>query len=182
MAALMQRVTDPWENEYDITLNVYEKIACAELSQGNFELGQGIAAKVLEYARDEDKLPTLIALTKALGQRSDYAEGFELAGQASRDFGLIPKNFFMSQYRMIQDLRYIKRYFKVHSDEDILNLPIVKDQKLISKVRILSAFSGQAYYCNKPLESLAGNLRQLRLTIKHGLFAVSQLPFEDHHV
>ena len=174
MGALLQRVKNPWTNEYDITLKVYQGIVSAELCQGHFEVGNGIATKVLSHAKNpEDKLPTLIALTKALGQESRYADGHQISRAAIREMKIFPKSFLGVNLRMIKDLAYVKKYLKNHSDDYVLNLPIVKDEKLILRMKILGSFSGMAYYCKRPFESLAGSLRQLRMTFKHGLFVSS---------
>ena len=174
MGALLQRVKDPWAHEYQITLQVYEGIVIAELCQGHFEVGHGIASKVLSNAKTpEDKLPTLYSLSKALGQECRYVEAYELAQTACRELGVFSKSFIGVNYQLIKDMNYVKKYLKKHSDEEILSLPMVQDENLVSTMKMLSMFTTQAYYCKHAIKSLASSLKQLKMTFKHGLFATS---------
>jgi predicted ATPase len=64
-------IEDPWDKEYETTLQIYRCLVDVELCQGHFELGSSLGRSVLQHARTvEDKLHTHIALADLDGSHS----------------------------------------------------------------------------------------------------------------
>jgi predicted ATPase len=170
MTSLLQSVKDPWESHYDITLQLYQAIAAVEFCQGHFEMGSGIASRVLEHAKTcEEKLPTQIALAKALGRERQHRDSFELSTAALRELREYPKGLLNFPVTLIKDFLSVSRYFKKHSDEEILNLPLCNDMTKASILELHNSLAYQSYMCGKMIDFVGTTLKQLRLTFEHGI-------------
>jgi predicted ATPase len=163
-------ITDPWDTEYETTLQIYRCLVDVELCQGNFEVGSGLGKSVLQYARTvEDKLPTHIAMVKALRRERKHKSSFDLSVKALRGLKEYPRGLVGVHTCLVKDFLYVKRYFKKHSNDTILKLPFMMDDRLIQTMELLGLTGYQAFQCDKKSQFLAAALRMLRLTLQHGL-------------
>jgi predicted ATPase len=161
---------DPWDTEYKTTLQIYQCLVDVELCQGHFDVGSSMGESLLQHARTvEDKLPTHIALVKALRRELKHKSSFELCVQSLRGLKEYPQGWFGVHAGLVKDYLYIKRYFKKNFNDAILELPRIREERLIQTMELLGLAAYQAYLCDRKSEFLATTLRMLRFTFQHGL-------------
>lgn len=172
---------DPWEEHYDVTLKVYQAIVDVKLCQGHLSVGKTIGEEVLKKARtDEDKIPTQLALTKALGREEKHKESFDMSVTTLQLLKEYPRRALSLHAGLVKDLMSVKRYFKKISDSDIENLPLMTNKKKEFIMEFLSSSAYQAFYCGNMTEFLVGTLRMIRITIKYGLCGQSGVAFTGY--
>jgi hypothetical protein len=165
----LQRMNNPWEDHYDITLRVYRATAEAELCLGHFDVGMAVGQHVISRARClEDKMPTYVAICRAVGREERHKEAYEMSVDILQTMGAIPKRCVGLKLSLIKDFLYVKRYFARHCDTDILDLPILENKRLETVMELLSVASYHAYYCDAVLDFLTCISRMLVLSIKNG--------------
>lgn len=172
---------DPWERHYNITLKVYQTIVDVKLCQGHLSVGKTIGDEVLKKAKtNEDKIPTQLALSKALGREEKHQESFEMSVTTLQLLKEYPRRTVSLHAGLVKDLMFVKRYFKKNSNEDILKLPLMRDKKKEFIMAFLSSSAYQAFYCGNMVEFLVGTLRMIRISIKYGLCGQSGVAFTGY--
>jgi predicted ATPase len=167
---LQGTLTDPWDTQYETTLQIYRCLVDVELCQGHFDVGSSMGASVLQRARTaEDKLPTHISMVKALRRERKHRRSFDLSVQSLRGLKEYPRGWVGVYAGLVKDFLCVKRYFKKHSNDTILKLPFMMDERLIQTMELLGLAAYQAFLCKKKSQFLAAILRMLRLTLQHGL-------------
>lgn len=168
MQALL-RLRKPWEEHYDITLDLYSSIADVEFCQGHFVIGKGIGDKVLRNAKTiEDKLGTQMSLVKAIGREERHAEATDMCIELLRSLDAFPKNALRKCFRFLSDFVSVKRKFIMTSDSDYLALPPMEDKRTKTVMQLLSVGMYHSYYCGRTFDFLIFVHRMLRLTSRDG--------------
>ncbi len=166
---LLMRFNKPWEVEYETTLRVYRATAEVELCQGHFSLGKEVGQQVLENATSlEDKLPTQVAICRAVGREERHMEAFNMSVRILRTLRSLPQRNGGMKINLVKDFLYVKRCFARQSDSEILNKPLMVDQKLQTIMELLSVAAYHAYYCGALVDFLAMILRMLRISLTEG--------------
>jgi hypothetical protein len=80
-----------------------------------------------------------------------------------------PKKFHL--FHMLRDLSRVKKLFKKYSNNDILLLPMMKDEKKALAMEHLSELGKRAWICNDMTISLLAVFREVLLSFRHGLSA-----------
>ena len=162
-------MNDPWEEHYCVTLRVFRATAEAELCLGHFDVGMAAGHSVIDRARClDDKMPTYLAICKAIGREQRHKEASELSFDVLHSMGAIPKRGIGLKMHLIRDFLYLKRFFSKHTDAEILALPLMENSRLATIMELLSVASYHAYYCGAMLDFLAGVSRMLVVSLKHG--------------
>lgn len=163
------RLEKPWEEYYETTLRVYRAISEVELCQGHFEVGKGIGQQVLRRGRSlEDKLPTQVAICRAVGREERHMEAFKMSVGILQSLGTLSKSNIGLKIRMVKDFLHVRRYLKNHSDEELVNIPMSNDKKLEMTMELLSVAAYHAYYSGAMVDFLVAILRLLRLSVEQG--------------
>ena len=174
MQSFRQNVNDPWMDQYDMALNLYQATVDVELCQGNFDHGYQLGCQVLQNARTlEDKLPTQVSLVKALGRHKKNEDSFNMGTQALQTLGHLPASPMRQKFMIMKDLMYVDHWLSSHSDDDILARPFLEDPKLLLVLELILNTAYQAKNCGKNVEFLACVLRGLRITAESGLCGYS---------
>lgn len=168
---LLKQIDSHWHSHYDLSLRLYRAISDVELCLGNFDLGNALGQQVLKNAQTlQDKLDTYLSLVGAKGRQHRHAEALDLSKVALRLMGDHPKRFNSA----FDDLA-VKRYFKRHSDFDILRLPIMEDETKVAAMKFYSEVAFRSFLCGRWAEYIIACLRMLRMTFKFGLCDKSAL-------
>lgn len=163
---------NPWGNEdhYDITLKVYRLIAEGELNQGKFDIGSGIAKTIMENAKClDDKLPTQLALAKALGRENLHRESLRVTKSTLRAMHQYPKGKAALLSNLTRDFVIVKRYFRTKSNDDIVGLPLMQDKRTEMTMEFLSSAAYNSFFLGHMVQYLSIVLHMLRTTFKYGL-------------
>jgi len=171
---LCEATQDPWTDHYDLSLDIYSLVAEAELARGNWDVGQEVAEAVLEHARCiDDKLPTQIVFAKALGRKKSHIDSLLTSLNTLQSMGVYRKTSLGVYIDLVKDLIYIKRYFKSHTNDEILSIHFSQDARLGFALELMGNAIHQAFFCGRVADFLALALKALRLSFKHGLFPQS---------
>jgi len=112
----------------------------------------------------------------ALGSRNNQIEAIHIALEALDNLGeRFPRNN-PSSLRLTWELFKIKRLLRGMSDAEVLKLPRMKDARKLAAMKIMNHVLLYMVYTKPPLSFLL-SLRMVKLTIKHGLCAISAVAF-----
>jgi hypothetical protein len=163
------RLKNPWEQYYETTLRVYRAISEVELCQGHFEIGKRIGEQVLHRGQSlEDKLPTQVAICRAVGREERHMEAFGMSVGILQSLRILPKSNIRLKLRMVKDLLFVRCYLNKHTDEELLAMPVDEDKKLEMIMGLLSVAAYHAYYSGAMVDFLVATTRMLRLSLQQG--------------
>jgi len=167
--AHLDKIRDPWTNQYDLTMRLHRVNTNAELALGNYEAGYKLGDELCKHSKTSiDALPTIISKAVALSTENKRTQSIEFAVQAAQSMlGEYPKRGVV--WTIIKELVWIKSYFRRHNDKDILDMPLMTDAKHLLSMKLLSQIIGSALQNGRITEWLVATVKSIRLTIKHGI-------------
>jgi predicted ATPase len=172
----LKQIPNHWKSHYDLSLRLYRAMADVELCLGNFNMGNDLGQQVLDHAEKlKDKIPTYISLVTSWGRQERHADALELCRSALELLGERRKRFQLAH--MVKDHIGIKKLFKKHSDCDILLLPILKDENMLSVMKLLAEASVRAFHCGKHAQFNNYTFRMLQISFKHGVCGDTAIAF-----
>ncbi len=158
---------DSWQNQYDLTLNLYIEAVEAAYITTDFEQMEKWATIVLQEAKTvldkvkvfEVKIQTCMAQVKQL-------EGIKIGLQTLNLLGVnIPES--PTQLDIQRGLEETATALKGKNIEDLINLPLMTDTNTLAAMRILSSMLAAAYIAAPVLWPLIG-CKQVNLSIRYG--------------
>ena len=162
------------EETYDLTLDLHSTLAEILNSSGSFSQSQTVSEEVLRNAKGlSDKTRCYWSLATALGSQGKVMQSAEVSFDFLRQLGEhFPKRPTQAHVamEMLRTLQVVAR----KSDEAILNLPLMTDEKKIAAMNILGNISLNVYlhFAAKNIFVMVG-LRMMRLSCVHGLTNMS---------
>ena len=168
-----------WSHRYASSLDVYRTAAEALLGRGRYKEGMRLIDQIDDNVRSEvEKLPALSLLAESLGRQkqhkkavSIYRRALALVGEPTRVVNLLT---------VFTDLVFINNAYERRSDDEILRLPLVSDNRMKMRLDLLIRLSVRTIWTRQHALSLFCVLRTMRLTLIHGLavesaYAISAL-------
>eukprot|EP00538_Stauroneis_constricta_P011222 CAMPEP_0119570636 /NCGR_PEP_ID=MMETSP1352-20130426/43710_1 /TAXON_ID=265584 /ORGANISM="Stauroneis constricta, Strain CCMP1120" /LENGTH=630 /DNA_ID=CAMNT_0007620305 /DNA_START=110 /DNA_END=1998 /DNA_ORIENTATION=+ len=173
----LDKIREPWEQHYDITLRLHRVKTNAELALGNYETGYKLGDELCEHSKTPiDAMPTIISKAAALSKEDKRTQSIECAVQAAQTMlGVYPKRSIV--WTIIKELIWIKSYFRRHKDADILEIPPITDAKHLLSMQLLSQIISSAMQNGRVMEWLVAMVKSIRVTIKHGVCEHAALAF-----
>ena len=164
----LQRIESPWQKNYDIALRLYRAAADVELCLGDFDRGNHLCQVIKNNtASIKDKLLVSLSLAGALGRHQKHAESMQVHLEALYLVGEFPKRFHIAC--LLRKLRKVNRCLQKFSDQEILDLPIMKDETRLIAMEHLTNLLVRSVYCNNKTIGIICTLLQLVNTFEHGL-------------
>lgn len=162
---------------YDLTLQLYNLAIELCYCNTRYDKLEGLINEVLNHARTfDDSLVAKGVQIYALGSRNNQIEAIHIALEALDNLGeRFPRNN-PSSLRLTWELFKIKRLLRGMSDAEVLKLPRMKDARKLAAMKIMNHVLLYMVYTKPPLSFLL-SLRMVKLTIKHGLCAISAVAF-----
>ncbi len=156
-----------WKNYYDVSLSLYSEASEAAYLCTEYDEMSTYADAVLLNARNifdkthvfEIKIHTYRAQARLYDA---VMTGLDILNQLGERF---PKNPGMLD--ILKDLMKTKLYLYGRKIEEFENLPLIRNDYVLAKIRILSAVASAAYWSIPNLLPLVV-FRMLKLSIKHG--------------
>jgi len=186
----IQRIKNHWKNYYDICLRLYRALTEVELILGHYEIGNKYALEVFDHIEDPKlALPTYRLLAQALSRQEQLIKSIDMCWHALELVGETRNSFKVP--KLIWHLIRETRYFKNHSDEEILSLPKMTDK---DKLAAMSFYNDSAIDCimsGNISDFIANTLRRIHITKQYGLCIYSAAAFiniapiighQDHNV
>ena len=177
----LKQAINPWETEYDLSLRLYRVSADVELALGNYDLGYKLSETVLEKAKTlDEKLPTYISYGLGLDRNNKHSESIDVQRNALVLLEQYPSKFLT--FRILKDFCKIRSWLKTHSDEDILNLSKMTDERKLAAMQLLTNVSFEAYLTGEIGLHMFAILRRLCITFRYGLCAQSAVAFAQYGI
>jgi histidine kinase len=173
---------DIWTGKYyELTLQLITNRAKVELSLGNYDEGKELAQEVLDNAKSLNaKLPVHVALVYSLRREDLFLESFKQSGLVLWRMNEYPKRYIMA--RAMNHFFAVKKWLKNHSDEAILNLPLMRDEKKVLAMEVMRERSNVAFMLGKITDFLLGILLRLRMSFEHGISEETAAALATHAV
>ncbi len=167
---------DYWNEQYDLSLNLFSTAIDAELCNQNFDLVADLVKEVLVHARTvKDKLRAQVALINSLGQRGNVGAAIQLGVDVSKQLvePLPPK---LSNVSVLFEIVKTRIALRGRSNMTLLTLPPLQDEDRILAMYILTnlvtyTFQVASNYC--PLIGA----RIVRLCLRYGTHKWGALGF-----
>jgi len=164
-------------DNYDICLSLHNTAIEVCYCNGEFEELDSLIAEVLDNARTlEDALPARSCQIYALGSRNKQFEAITIGLNTLEELGERFPGMTPSIISVLIEARKLKRLLRNKSDDDILGLPRMKDPKKLAAMQIMNHFILYTVYASPNLSALLA-FRLVRLTIEHGISAISSVGF-----
>ena len=161
-----------WQNEYDLTLALYEEAAAATYLNGDFIAMEQLAEVVLNHAKTTlDKVKVYNSKIQAAVSRTKLKEAIKIGLQVLEQLGVsLPEN--PSQLDIQKAFEETAALYTGREIEDLINLPKITEPELQAAIHIMSSITVAAYAA-APLLQLLLSTSQANLSIKHGNFTSS---------
>lgn len=165
-----------WRDQYQLSLELYNLAAELEYCIGNHLTVDKLVGNILQNARTfEDKLQAYGTHIYSLGSRGDgeraIDEGFSVLKELGEAF---PRRLVL--LHTIRSLIATQKLLKNKTDEDILNLPLVTDTKVLSAMKILKVIYPHILISRSEYAPLVA-MRSISITFEHGLSPMSSVGF-----
>ncbi|CAJ1966152.1 unnamed protein product [Cylindrotheca closterium] len=170
------RMETPWVTSYHLTLNLHNLLADTEFNLGNLDSGKEICDIIVENASSLlDKLHAYHSYVMALAKNLELEKSKQVVCHVLELLGERPTRL-KGAARFLK-LRKVKTYFKKHSNEDLLNLPAMTDERLVWSMKLYMNLATRAFQTNDKNFSLQLSLKMIMLTEANGLCGASALGY-----
>jgi predicted ATPase len=165
-----------WKDDYTLCLDLHSAAAEMGTVLGQSERVFGIVETIISNAQVfTDSLRARATLVHALGCCGRHAEATKLALEVLNRLGE-PLKLNPSRLRLVFEFVSLKRRLKAKSNESIMRLPHMEDASKLAAMQMLNLVVLSGILANPALVPLVG-FRMVRLTLDHGLCAVSCVGF-----
>jgi predicted ATPase len=163
-----------WRDQYCLSLDLFN--AAAELAYciGNHSQVDSLVSEIQKNARSFlDQLQAYMTSILSLGARGKSSEAISVGLDCLTQLGYpLPKGKFNIQ----RDFNKAQRSLQNTSREEILNLPLIEDPKVMAAMTIIQMLH-PIFSATAPEYTMATGSRLVRLTLKHGLGPMSSIGF-----
>jgi predicted ATPase len=161
-----------WDDEYDLTLALHSAAAEIEMCTANFERMDELVEKTLTKAKaPRDKIPVYGTRMSAMSVNDRQLEALRLGMDGLRILGeRFPRKSHTAN--SLLELIRVKRLLRGKSNEQLLKLPLMEDEDKLTCMQILQLMFLPAALHDPMIFALV-ILRTVKLTLRHGLSAIS---------
>ncbi|HYW19021.1 MAG TPA: AAA family ATPase [Nodularia sp. (in: cyanobacteria)] len=158
---------DSWETQYQLTLALYETAADVAYLGGNFEEMEQLAEVVLQRAKTLlEKVKVYEIKIIAYTSQNRLLEAIAIARQVLQSFGLIfPDSPSISDIQ--KGFAEITVLLADKTVADLINLPLMTDEKQLAIIRIVASMGAATYMAN-PLLFPIIIFSQVKFSIQYG--------------
>lgn len=168
---LLKQIDRYWEERYDLSLQLFQAYASAELYRGHIDKGGVIAHIVLKNAKDlRDQLPIFLTLAVVFGQMEHHKESLRLSCNVLKKL-----NAFPSYVYGVRNFLWLRSFFRNNTDDDILQLQRMKDDVKIITMKFIGQAIIRAFHISKRAIMAVLAVRGIQITLKYGLCGESAL-------
>jgi predicted ATPase/signal transduction histidine kinase len=170
---------DCWENQYELSLALYESAAEAAYLNGEFEEMEGLVSVVLERARTLlDKIKVYEVQIQAKIARNQLLSAVETALKVLKLLGVtFPDSPDFSEVQ--KALEETKSNLGDRPIEELIELPEMRDATVLAAMQLSNSIFGAAYLAVPALMPLIA-LKQVNLSLKYGNTAVSAFAYVNY--
>jgi predicted ATPase len=167
-----------WRSHYDLCLSIYNLAAEMEMSLTNHEVMNSLVDTILREARStEHKVQAYSTRIYALGVLGKNDEAIKIGLDVLKALGeTFPRDNIFRTGRMIMSVIQFNQQLEKKSDNDILNLSPMTDERKLACMRILNILLFSTMRVQPNLYPFIA-LRQLQLTLQYGSSVYSSMAF-----
>jgi predicted ATPase len=155
-----------WERSYELLTDVYSLAAEVEFSRGEFEAMEDHIDTILHFAKHkDDTVRGLVCRALSHGVKRNFLQGINESRKLLQLLGVEMRK--SSTLCFLLEVFRTKRALKSITDDDILNLPDMKDENKILAMKILQHGSIFGWNSDTTFAGLC-YLKQIQMTIKSG--------------
>ena len=162
---------DCWQEQYDLTINLTEKNAQVQCVLGNFSESKAQIDVLLKHAKsDEEKLQSYLTLVDCLAGQGKPKEQLRVGKDILRkELGIknFPKNPTLLDALMFSTK--VKKKIKGMSDDQLLNLPKMKDSNKLTALNLMCSLCMCAFFAEANALLLCLFLHSFDLTVEFGI-------------
>ena len=158
---------------YQLQLKLCTMLAEIEYSMGNLEESRKLIYEILAHAReDNDKMRAYYTLIDCLGTEGKLLEAVAVGYKTLKLVGIRLPNK-ANPLRVLRELLKTRKLVNNVSDEELLSLPMVKDEAKLAPLHLMSLISTYAPFLNEEKQVLLLYLRVIQLSVKDGISCLS---------
>ena len=170
-----------WQNQYDLTLALYEAAVETAYLNGDFEHMEHLAEVVHQNAKTQlDKVTIYRIQIKSCEVQRKLLEAVKLGLQALELLGVI-----LVESPTLSDIQQAIETTTANlagkQIEDLIDLPTMTDPKALAALELISSLVPAAYQSAPALFILMA-CQQVNLSIRHGITSLSASGFADYGV
>ncbi len=165
----MDTFKSDWANHYDLTLSLHSERADAEYLNGNYQSSEKMIEEVLK--KSERVLDRADVYTKLIIQRTmlgKYNEAIHAAGKALDILGMGFPSENELQSALDADVAEIERHLGGKPVSSLIDLPQMKDPRIIVVMRILNVVHAPIYFTSNFRFYSWALSRMTLLSLQHG--------------
>jgi predicted ATPase len=167
---------DHWKDAYALSLTLYTIGTEVNYCTANFERVHELLSIVLKNARSfQDKLGAYATEVYVLGatdkMREAISRGLKVLGELGEPVAPYP-----SARRVSSEVNKMQRLTRGKTDESLLRLPLMTDPNKLASMKMLNMLFLSAMM-TRPLLAASVSLSMMRLSLKHGMSAMTSSAF-----
>ncbi len=157
----------PWKTDYQLTLQLFNEIADTSYLVGNFERMEYAIAEVLNHTSSLlDQIKAYEVKIHYYQSRNKLVEAVTLAIDVAAMLGVhFPAH--PNRANILTSLLTLQFSLARKSDGALVDLPAMKNEKILAAMRILVSVNSAAYFANPNLFPLLV-FKQVELSLKYG--------------
>jgi predicted ATPase len=167
-------------DNYDLSLALHNALIEVCYCTADFSRLDRLVGEVLLASRSfEDSLLARRSQIYALGSRNRQPEAIDIALHALKGLGEwlpAPQKRIATHLSLARAFRRVNKALLGLSDEDILDLPPMRDTQALAKMQVLNHIILYTFYAAPALSCLV-IIRMVELTVKYGLSTISSVGF-----
>jgi predicted ATPase len=165
-----------WKDQYDLSLALYSSASEAEVINGNFQRGIEMIEEIFEHARClEDKLGAYKSLIRSMFMQDKLHEAIMIGIDVLKQLGE-PLPLKATKFTIAVELLRVKMALRGKTNQDLLDLPPMRDKFRIESSEILVLMVYCCYLARSPYTALV-TFRSVLLTLNYGLHEGSSVAF-----
>ena len=165
--AVEQLTNNSWEDNYDLTLELFTNRARSEYLAKEYESAEKTFDLILAKAKNPMDKITIYGLKSSMYvSQNKIIEAIDILKQALKTLGInLPKN--PTEVSPLPEIIKFKLKFGKRKAEDLLNLPIMTDKKALAIMSLLNALVAPAFIAQPNLFPVLV-LKMVNLSHKNG--------------
>ena len=178
MAMTLQRPGD-WETSYEVLIAVYQEAASAAFLARSYGAMKTSVDMVLKQSKTLlEKIPAYETLVQAATAKNDMQEAISIGKKILEELGIhLPQN--PSLLRVGVSLLYTKFKLRGYDQQQLLDLPEMKDPIEVARMRFLYAMAQTIFFFFPKQVPLITSML-VRKSLKHGNTSTSALAYTTY--
>jgi predicted ATPase len=165
-----------WKDQYDLSLALYSTASEVEFINGNFQRTIEMIKNIFEHGHCiEDKFRAYKSLIRSTAFQENVHEATMIGIDALKQLGE-PIPLKATKFTIAVELAKVKMALRGKTNQDLLNLPPMRDKSKIESSEILNLIVFSGYQARGPHTALFC-FRSVLLTLKYGLHEGSSVAF-----